>query len=50
MCAGYSYYDDSNDLVFVKDGFIGVRYDRRDRGNRSYTTSVDMNIGFRPAI
>lgn len=48
--AGYSYYDDSNDLVFVKDGFIGVRYDRRDRGNRSYTTSVDMNIGFRPAI
>lgn len=49
--AGYSYYEDSNGrLVYVEDGFIGVRYDKYNRGNRSYTTYGNLSIGFRPAI
>lgn len=50
LYAGYYYYEDSNDLVGVDDGFIGVRYDRYDRGNRAYTTYGSLSIGFRPAI
>lgn len=50
LYAGYYYYEDSNDLVGVDDGFIGVRYDRYDRGNRAYTTYGSRSIGFRPAI
>lgn len=46
----YSYYEDSNDLVGVEDGFIGVSYDTYDRGNRDYTTYGSWSIGFRPAI